>query len=50
MSYEAKVNKFRDCVSNSVKLLSDETIDKIIKSVSNLEETDDIADIIRLVT
>jgi 2-methylcitrate dehydratase PrpD len=40
--------KFRDCVTFSIKPLSDKQIEKIIKSIRQLEELDDIRQFIEL--
>ena len=49
MSWEDLIEKFRDCVSYSVKPLSKEKVDKIINMVDKLEEVDDVSNLIKLV-
>jgi 2-methylcitrate dehydratase PrpD len=48
VSYEDCAAKFRDCASYSIKPVSGETIERIIDTVSRLEEVKDISQIIRL--
>ena len=43
-------NKFRDCVSYSVKKLSDKTVDTVIQLVKDLERVDDVREIISLLS
>jgi 2-methylcitrate dehydratase PrpD len=50
MSKDEIAEKFRDCASYSSRALSDEQIEEIIQMVSKLEEVDDAAEIIRLVS
>jgi len=45
MSMDDAQNKFRDCVSYSVKPISQRSIDNIISQVNNLETLDDIREL-----
>jgi 2-methylcitrate dehydratase PrpD len=47
LSFDDCVNKFNDCASYSFKPLTKGTISRIIKSIENLEEIDDIAEIMK---
>jgi 2-methylcitrate dehydratase PrpD len=47
---EEHLEKFRDCASYSVKPLSNERVEEVIKMLINLEEVDDVSQIIRLVS
>jgi 2-methylcitrate dehydratase PrpD len=50
MSEEEQIEKFRDCVSYSVKPLSEERVEKASTMLTNLEEVDDVGKIIQLVS
>lgn len=49
LSYQQCTQKFRNCASHSVKPVSREVTDKVIQSVSKLDEMDDITEIIRMI-
>jgi 2-methylcitrate dehydratase PrpD len=50
MSFEQCVTKFLDCASYSIKPFSEETLNRIINTVKNLEEVQDITELIKLVS
>lgn len=50
LSTEDICEKFRDCCKHSKKPLSDETVEKVIDMCLNLEEVDNVADIIKLLS
>jgi len=50
MSKEEHIEKFRDCVSYSVKPLPKDSLEELIKMLMNLEEIDDVGEIARLVS
>jgi 2-methylcitrate dehydratase PrpD len=50
MSIEEHIEKFRDCVSYSVKPLPKDRVEEVIKMLTRLEEADDVSEIIRLVS
>jgi len=50
MTREHHVEKFRDCASYSAKPLSDAEVDTVIGLVDRLEELDDVADIVRMLS
>jgi 2-methylcitrate dehydratase PrpD len=49
MSFEQCVKKFKDCTSYSIKPLSEDTINRIIQTIENLEKVDDVCELIKLV-
>ena len=50
ISKEELVEKFRDCASYSAKPLSKDSVERVIRTVSNLEELEDASQIIQLVS
>jgi 2-methylcitrate dehydratase PrpD len=50
LPFSAYERKFRDCVSSSVKPLSDKQIDEVIERIKQLEQLDDIREVIELLS
>ncbi|MHC4891502.1 MAG: MmgE/PrpD family protein [Planctomycetota bacterium] len=50
MCKEEHIEKFRDCASYSVKPLSKDRVEEVIKMLTNLEEVDDVSQIIQSVS
>ncbi len=48
ISMESLIEKFRDCVSYSVKRLPEPNIDKVITMAKNLEDVEDVSQIVEL--
>jgi len=49
ISFEAVVEKFRDCLSFSGREMAEEVIEQIVESIYHLEDVEDIADIVDLI-